>query len=124
MIPCEVISVHDGDGPIHCRNGVSIRVAGIQAPDFETAPPCRTHRPDYVCDDRKAAAARDIVWRLVWRTTLTCAPLDRSHARTVARCTLPDGRDLRCAIIALGAADHWPKYERRYRLAPCPFSSR
>lgn len=120
MIACEVVAVHDGDGPIHCRGGSSIRIAGVQAPDFESAPPCRARRRGYVCDDRLAAAARDIVWRLTFDTTLQCEPLDRSYRRTVARCTLPDGRDLRCAVIALGAAAHWPKFERLYRLAPCP----
>jgi endonuclease YncB( thermonuclease family) len=124
MIQCEVVAVHDGDGPIHCRGGLSIRIAGIQAPDFESAPPCRKHKSGYVCDNGKAAAARDIVWRLTYRTTLNCEWLDVSYARTVARCTLPDGRDLRCTAIALGAADHWPEFEQRYRLAPCPTRQR
>lgn len=37
MIPlppftCEVVKVHDGDGPLWCRSGQRIRIAGIQAP--------------------------------------------------------------------------------------------
>lgn len=34
---CDVTRVHDGDGPLWCSNGVKIRIAGIQAPDFEGA---------------------------------------------------------------------------------------
>ncbi|WP_249340553.1 hypothetical protein [Sphingomonas sp. 2SG] len=34
---CDVIRVHDGDGPLWCRSGEKERVAGIQAPDFESA---------------------------------------------------------------------------------------
>lgn len=34
---CHVIRVHDGDGPLWCRTGERIRIAGIQAPDFENA---------------------------------------------------------------------------------------
>jgi len=35
-----------------------VRVAGIQAPDYESAQPCRTGRANYVCDDRAAAASQ------------------------------------------------------------------
>lgn len=34
---CQVVRVHDGDGPLWCRSGVKIRVAGVQAPDFGSA---------------------------------------------------------------------------------------
>jgi hypothetical protein len=33
QLVCHVIRVHDGDGPLWCRSGVKIRVAGVQAPD-------------------------------------------------------------------------------------------
>ena len=55
---CQVVKVHDGDGPLWCRNGKKVRVAGIQAPDYESAQPCRTGRTNYVCDDRAAAASQ------------------------------------------------------------------
>lgn len=32
---CTVLKVRDGDGPLWCTNGVKVRVAGKQAPDFE-----------------------------------------------------------------------------------------
>lgn len=117
---CVVAAIHDGDGPIHCANGVAIRIAGIQAPDFESASPCRQHKPGYVCDDAKAEASRLILMHLIYRQTLVCEPLARSHKRVVARCTLADGRDLRCAMIRAGGAVEWPEYRERYGLEPCP----
>lgn len=35
---CEVVQVHDGDGPLWCRSGEKVRVAGIQVFDFERVP--------------------------------------------------------------------------------------
>jgi len=116
---CLVIHVHDGDGPLWCDNGIKVRIAGVQAPDFENAPPCRAHRPGYVCNDVLAAKAREITKRIVFRRTLTCRPVDRSHKRVVAVCTLPDGHDLRCAVEASGAAVEWRRYVVRYRLGRC-----
>jgi hypothetical protein len=55
-IACDVIRVHDGDGPLWCRSGEKIRVAGVQAPDFTSAEPCRNHRAGYVCDNALPSA--------------------------------------------------------------------
>lgn len=98
---------------------MKVRVAGIQAPDFESAPPCRLHDLDYQCDDAAARRSKQIVERLVLRKRLTCQPVDRSYKRVVARCTLPDGRSLSCAAIAAGAARRWDSYWRRYRMGEC-----
>lgn len=117
--PCTVIRVHDGDGPLWCRQGPKVRIAGVQAPDFESASPCRTGRADYVCSDAKARASRRIVEALVLNKTLRCQPVDRSYSRVVARCTLPDGRSLSCATIAAGAAVRWDRYWRRYKMGGC-----
>ena len=124
MIPlppfvCEVVKVHDGDGPLWCANGIKVRVAGIQAPDFEDAEPCRTGRAEYTCSNVAAERSRRIVERLVLRRRLTCQPLGKSYSRVVARCTLPDGRSLSCATIAAGAAIRWDRYWRRYRMGAC-----
>ena len=104
---CEVVRVHDGDGPLWCGSGQRIRVAGIQAPDFTSAEPCRQHRVGYVCDDVAAARAQAVATRLTLHQRLTCRPVDRSYSRVVARCTLPDGRSLSCALLAAGAAQRW-----------------
>lgn len=51
---------------------------------------------------------------------LTCTALEPSYNRIVARCRLPDGRDLSCAVQAAGAATRWDQYWRRYGLDTCP----
>ncbi len=119
---CEVVKVHDGDGPLWCRSGEKVRVAGVQAPDFKSAAPC--HRPaaaraGYTCDDRAAARSQRIVERLTLHQLLSCQPEGRSYRRIVARCTLPDGRSLSCAAIAAGAAVRWDRYWRQYRMGEC-----
>ncbi|NTS64190.1 hypothetical protein HRV97_03310 [Sphingomonas sp. HHU CXW] len=116
---CQVVKVHDGDGPLWCRNGKKVRVAGIQAPDFESAQPCRTKRANYVCDDRAARASKRIAGQLTLRKRLTCLSVDQSYGRIVARCMLPDGRSLSCAMIAVGAATRWDSYWRRYKMGEC-----
>ena len=119
---CEVVRVHDGDGPLWCRSGEKVRIAGVQAPDYASASPCRrpaAKRATYTCDDDAAERSRRIVTRLVLHQRLTCQPVDRSYKRIVARCTLPDGRSLSCAAIAAGAAVRWDSYWRRYRMGDC-----
>lgn len=119
---CEVVKVHDGDGPLWCRSGQKVRVAGIQAPDFENAEPCRrpdTRRTNYTCDDAAATRSQQIVSRLTLGKRLICQPTGTSYKRVVARCTLPDGRSLSCATIAAGAAVRWDTYWRRYKMGDC-----
>ena len=119
---CDVVRVHDGDGPLWCRSGVKIRIAGVQAPDFERAAPCRRPaalRRAYVCDDRAARRSQQIVARLTLGKRLVCQPVDRSYKRVVARCTLPDGRSLSCAAVAAGAAIRWDRYWRQYGMGGC-----
>ena len=116
---CEVVRVHDGDGPLWCRSGQKVRVAGVQAPDFTSAEPCRTGRANYVCDDQAAERARAVATRLTLNQRLFCQPVDRSYSRVVARCTLPDGRSLSCALLAAGAAQRWDRYWRRYKMGAC-----
>lgn len=116
---CDVVRVHDGDGPLTCSSGVKVRIAGVQAPDFEDAEPCRTGKAGYVCDDGQARAAQRITAGLVLGKRLTCTAVDHSWNRTVARCWLPDKRSLSCAVVARGAARRWPAYWRRYRMGDC-----
>ncbi|WP_419808353.1 hypothetical protein [Sphingomonas sp.] len=66
-----------------------------------------------------AQQARAVVSRLVLNQRLTCTPVDRSWNRIVARCSLPDGRRLECAVIAAGAAVRWDRYWRRYGMGDC-----
>lgn len=117
---CLVTHVHDGDGPLWCADGPKVRVAGIQAPDFTSAAPCRRRRhPAYRCSDSAAEASKRTMERLVLHKRLVCQPVDRSYGRVVARCTLPDGRSLSCAAIAAGGAARWTMYWRRYGMGAC-----
>ena len=119
---CVVVRVHDGDGPLWCAGGIKVRIAGVQAPDYEDAEPCRrpgARRANYTCDTVAADRSQQIVERLVLRQTLMCRPVGMSYARIVARCTLADGRSLSCAVIATGAAVRWDRYWRHYRMGEC-----
>ena len=116
---CAVIRVHDGDGPLWCANGIKIRIAGVQAPDFESAQPCRDRRAGYTCSDTAAKRSQMIISRLVLNKTLNCQPVGKSYERLVARCALPDGRSLSCAAIAAGAAVRWDRYWHRYGMGAC-----
>jgi endonuclease YncB( thermonuclease family) len=119
---CTVTRVHDGDGPLWCSNGIKVRIAGVQAPDFESASPCRAADPrriNYRCDNAAANRSQQIVKRLALRKTLRCETTGKSYSRVVARCTLPDGRSLSCAVIASGAAVRWDRYWRQYRMGEC-----
>lgn len=117
---CEVVRVHDGDGPLWCRSGEKVRIAGIQAPDFESAAPCRrASHPAYTCNDVAARRSQQIVSQLTLHRRLSCQPTGKSYSRIVARCTLPDGRSLSCAAIAAGAAVRWHRYWRQYRMGEC-----
>lgn len=119
LFSCEVVRVHDGDGPLWCRSGQKVRIAGVQAPDFKNTEPCRQQRPGYVCNDAAAVRSRRATEKLVLHRALACLPVGRSYGRIVARCTLPDGRSLSCALIARGAATRWQSYWRRYRMGEC-----
>ena len=119
---CVVVRVHDGDGPLWCANGIKVRIAGVQAPDYEDAEPCRRRdasRANYTCDNAAANRSQQIAERLVLRQTLTCQPVGMSYARVVARCKLADGRSLSCVAIAAGGATRWHRYWRQYRMGEC-----
>jgi endonuclease YncB( thermonuclease family) len=119
---CTVTHAHDDDRPLWCSSGAKFRIAGVQAPDFESASPCRTadlRRVNYRCDNAAAQRSQQIVERLVLRQTLRCEATGKSYARVVARCMLPDGRSLSCAAIASGAAVRWDRYWRQYRMGEC-----
>lgn len=116
---CQVVKAHDADGPLWCKNGIKVRVAGVQAPDWKKASPCRQRKPGYVCDDAKARASKRIAEQLVLDQRLNCKPVDRSWKRVVARCWLPNGNSLSCSLIARGAGTKWQTYWRKYKMGGC-----
>ncbi len=115
---CDVVKIHDGDGPFHCRNGVSVRLQGIQAPDFTRAEPCKKGKSGYVCSDRLARQSRDRMAALIKGRQLSCTATGKSWKRTVATCSLA-GKDLSCMAIRRGIATRWPKYDPERRLVGC-----
>lgn len=100
--PCYVV---DGD-TIRIRDLV-IRVSGIDAPELDQPygekAKWAMHRLCKGHDIRAELAENDV------------------HGRTVARCFLPDGRDLGAEMVRTGHAVDWPKYSGgRYRHLEVP----
>ena len=88
------------DGDTMRAGDVKIRLWGIDAPERGD--------PGY-------RASKDALRDLIEGQTLACDEmyLDR-YGRTVARCTLPDGRDLACELVGQDAARDWPKYSKGF----------
>lgn len=113
---CTPIAVWDGDGPVWCAEGPKIRIANISARELDGS--CRRGHP---CPNASGIAARDALVGLLggptgrWDTGhievrargMRCSALGDSYGRTVATCTLADGRDLGRAMIATGTVARW-----------------
>jgi endonuclease YncB( thermonuclease family) len=86
------------DGDTIVIDGVSIRLFGIDAPEMDHpyGRNARRHMID-LCRGRRIRAEFDG---------------STSHDRLVARCFLPDGRDLSAEMVRAGLALDWPKYSR------------
>ncbi|MEL6486092.1 MAG: hypothetical protein AAFQ13_02970 [Pseudomonadota bacterium] len=113
---CTPIAVWDGDGPVWCAEGPKIRIAKISARELDGT--CRRGHP---CPKASGVSARDALVSLFggatgrWDTghievrgqAMRCSALGESYGRTVATCTLADGRDLGRAMIATGTVARW-----------------
>ena len=108
---CQVAAVHDGD-TWTCADGRKVRLAGIDANELGGS--CHN-----ACAPMSGENARQFVDRLIYRQRLTCQPYGLSYRRVVARCSLPDGRDLSCLTIGAGAAVRWDRYWREYGMGEC-----
>lgn len=85
----------DGD-TLRSKPGPNIRIWGIDAPER---------------DDAAGPAATAAMVELIAGQELACTPVDQDRfGRTVARCELPDGRDLACEMVRLGQARDWPRF--------------
>lgn len=114
---CASPAIHDGDN-IRCAGGGAMRLAAIDAPDFESSPKCaRRGAARAVCDDRLATASRDHLRRLVARGGVTCRVIDANartpgfqasdrYGRPIVRC-LAGVVDLSDAQVAAGHAGRW-----------------
>ena len=90
------------DGDTIIIQGVSIRLAGIDAPEL---------------DHPYGQRARSAMIRLCAGQPVTAQLVGHvSYERAVAICTLPDGRDLAAELVKEGLALDWPKFSGgRYR---------
>lgn len=116
---CTVEGVHDGDGPIYCRERdlegrrIKIRLGGIAAREVD-----ETCRPNQPCPEASALEATNELLRLARGRVLQCRRLGMSYARTVAYCS--NGTvDLSCAMIRSGKALRWEKYDLDRHLIGC-----
>lgn len=119
---CTPTAVWDGDGPIWCKEGPRIRLAGIAAREMDGS--CS---PGHPCPEASAVAARDALVRLVGQATgfgphghvTVKGPAMRCMSdgsgggnRTAAWCVSPKGGDLSCAMVSMKLAAKWNRYWR------------
>ncbi len=100
--PCYVV-----DGDTIVIGGQNIRLSGIDAPEMDHP------------------YGRNAKWHLVKLTkgqTVTAVfHGEQTHAREVATCYLPDGRDLSAEMVKAGMAIDWPKFSGgKYRHLETP----
>jgi endonuclease YncB( thermonuclease family) len=99
-ILCLVANVPDGT-TIVCSDNTHIRIAGLEAGDLVPK------------------KARGILAQLTEGHKLSCLPAGNEGAFIVAKCTLPDRRDLACTLIRSKAAVRSDVAWQRYGLEEC-----
>lgn len=100
VIICLVAKVADGTTLI-CSDNTHIRIAGLES--GKLVPPNAQH----------------VLTGLTTGVALSCLPAGNEGAVIVARCTLPDQRDLACAMITARAGVKSASSWRRYGLQEC-----
>ena len=116
-LTCFSPTVHDGD-TIRC-DGARVRIWGIDAPELDRSPRCRTGGA-WACDPaamRYAIPARDRMIELTHGRTVTCEQMDVDrYRRIVARCTA-GGLDVGQVLVREGLARDYTRYSRGRYLA-------
>lgn len=118
---CTPVAVWDGDGPIWCKEGPKVRLAGIATREIDDR--CL---PQHPCPAAGGQAARDALVRLVGKPTgvgrfghievngppLRCWSVGSGKgSRTAAWCSTERGVDLSCALVRMRVAVRWMKYD-------------
>ncbi|MFN3943880.1 MAG: thermonuclease family protein [Allosphingosinicella sp.] len=117
---CTATSVHDGDGPIRCREAgadgkpIRVRLSGIAARELDDS--CS---PGHPCPRASGAEAKASLERLALGQKLRCEQVGTSYGRAVAFCRTPAGDDLSCAQIRARVAKRWARHDPDGRLARC-----
>jgi endonuclease YncB( thermonuclease family) len=119
---CTPERVWDGDGPVWCREGPKVRLAGIAARELDGS--CRDGHP---CPAADPIASRDHLAQLLGKVTgkaseghvlvegpsLACTSKGSAGGfRTAAWCVSPVAGDLSCRMVADGFAARWDRYWR------------
>ena len=119
---CTPTEVWDGDGPIWCKEGPRVRLAGVAAREIDGT--CRTNQP---CPPMSGVDARDqlagLLGRVVGKSkdghilvqgpTMECVSEGGGKgSRTAAWCVSPAAGDVSCRLVAKGSALVWSKYWR------------
>ncbi|WNO55185.1 hypothetical protein [Stakelama saccharophila] len=122
---CTPVRVWDGDGPVWCKEGPRVRLAGIAA--RETDGTCRSNQP---CPKAGWIAARDAVVNTVGRPlgrtsdghirvagpTMRCrSDGSAGGSRTAAWCVSPKSGDISCAMLRTGTVIRWDRYWRNHQ---------
>lgn len=94
QVICGTARIIDGDSIV--INSLQIRLFGIDAPEI---------------NHPYGQMAKWALVSLCKGNTVKAEIVEMDdHGRTVARCTLPDGRDLSAEMVKLGLAIDWPKF--------------
>jgi hypothetical protein len=122
---CTPTRVWDGDGPVWCKEGPRLRLAGIAAREADGT--CRSNQP---CPKATAVQARDTLVELLGTPTgkskqghilvrgpaLRCTSTGPAvGSRTGAWCTSPSAGDISCAMVASGTVLRWSRYWKGHR---------
>lgn len=111
MFRCTVLSVYDGDGPIRCSEGASIRLSAIAAREMDET--CRRGHP---CPDASGLAAKHELQSIVLGHVLSCKQTGTSYNRVTAICWTESGLEVNCAMVRSGKALIWDRYNRQNRI--------
>jgi endonuclease YncB( thermonuclease family) len=122
---CTPVAVWDGDGPVWCKEGPHVRLAGIAAREIDGT--CRSNQP---CPDADAKEARDALalalgtptglssdgHALVNGPAMQCLSVGGAGGnRTAAWCVSPVSGDVSCAMVKGNWALRWPRYWQDHR---------
>lgn len=125
LFTCTPVRVWDGDGPIWCREGPRVRLAGIAARELDGS--CSAGHP---CPAADSIAARDHLASLLGAVTgqtsqghllirgeaLFCTSTGSAGGNRIgAWCRSPVVGDLSCRMLADGMAARWDRYWRDHR---------
>lgn len=124
---CTPTMVWDGDGPIWCEEGPTVRLAGIAAREMDGS--CS---PGHPCPTASAESARDALVQMlgtpsgfgrnghiqVTGPSMQCQSEGFGVGRrTAAWCTSPVSGNINCAMVRGGWALKWERYWKDYECA-------